>query len=230
MNAVMPVLHYIYDALCGWCYGFTPVVRKLYEASKDRIAFEVLSGGMIPPEFARPIGAKADFIARSYKTVEEYTGVKFGEAYLRHIFHPEQSAWVEESLTPAVALCLLKAAQPYPLPGGIGGAVYFASAIQQAHMAEGKDLSDPGTYRSMAEAVGCDWDDFKKKLASEEWRESAQYEFALVKQLGITSFPAMVVQVSEDRFYLIARGYTPYEEVAHRLDQVLAESAGRRPS
>ena len=223
----MPTLHYIYDALCGWCYGFSPVVQKLYEAWKDRITFEVLSGGMVPPEFARPISEKASFIAGSYKTVEEYTGVKFGEAYLHHIFHPEESPWLEESLTPAIALCLLKAAQPYPLPGGQGGAVYFAAEIQKAHMVEGRDLSDPETYKGMAESVGCDWVDFRKKLESEEWKESAQYESALVRQLGITSFPAVVVQMSEDKFYLIARGYTPYEDLNYRLDQVLTENAPR---
>ena len=219
----MLTLHYIYDALCGWCYGFSPVVQKLYEAYKDRLDFDVLSGGMIPPEFAQPITTKASFIAGAYKSVEEYTGVHFGEAYLRHIFHPEESTWMEESLTPAIALCLLKAAQPYPLPSGQGGAVYFAAAIQKAHMVAGRDLSDPETYRSLVASVGCDWDDFKKKLESEEWRETAQYEAALVKQLGITSFPAVVVQTSEDNFFLIARGYTPYEDLAHRLDQVLAE-------
>jgi len=223
----MPTVHYIYDALCGWCFGFSPVVRQLHDAWKDRIGFDVLSGGMVPPEFARPIGEKASFIAGAYKTVEEHTGIKFGAAYLEHIFHPGQSSWVEESLTPAIALCLLKAAQPYPMADGRGGAVYFAGLIQQAHMIDGQDLSDPETYRPMAESVGCDWADFKKKLESEEWRESAQYEFALVKQLGITSFPAVVVQLSEDKFYLIGRGFTTYNDLSFRLEQVLKEHAPR---
>jgi putative protein-disulfide isomerase len=223
----MPTVHYIYDALCGWCYGFSPVVRQLHDAWKGRIAFEVLSGGMIPPEHAQPVKAKAAYIATAYQTVEEYSGVKFGEAYLHHIFHPDESQWVEESLTPAIALCLLKAAQPFSLPDGIGGSVYFASEIQRAHMVKGKDLSDPETYRPLAESVGCDWQDFSKKMASEEWQETAQYEFALVKQLGITGFPAVVVQMTEEKFYLIAKGYTPLEDLSYRLEQVLAEHAPR---
>ncbi len=223
----MPTILYIYDALCGWCYGFSPVVQRLHDAYSGNVTFDVLSGGMVPPEHARPIAEKATFIAGAYKTVEEYADVRFGEAYLEHIFHPERSPWVEESLTPAIALCLLKAAQPFPIPGSVGGAVYFAGAIQRAHMVDGKDLSDPETYRPMAEGVGCDWADFSKKMASEEWRETAQYEAALVKQLGITGFPAVVVQMSEDKFYLIARGYTPYEDLAHRLDQVLADATPR---
>lgn len=181
------------------------------------MVFDVLSGGMIPPEHALPIKAKAAYIAGAYKTVEEYAGVQFGEAYLHHIFHPEDSGWIEESLTPATALCLLKAAQPKDT-------IDFTASIQKLHMAEGADLSNPDTYKRLAESAGCDWDDFKKKLESEEWKETAQYEFALIKQLGITSFPAVVVQMSAEKFYLIARGYTPYEDLVIRLENVLAEA------
>lgn len=104
---MQPTVLYLYDALCGWCFGFSPVMQQLQETWRDQVAFDVLSGGMVPPDFAQPIGAKAAYIAAAYKQVEEYTGVHFGAAYLHHIFHPAESPWVEESLTPAVALCLL---------------------------------------------------------------------------------------------------------------------------
>lgn len=213
---MQPTVIYIYDALCGWCYGFSPVMRQLEEAYKDKAAFTVLSGGMVPPEHAQPIAAKAGYIAQAYKTVEEYTGVQFGEAYLQHIFHPDGSPWVEESLTPATALCLLKA-------GDARGAVSFASLIQRLHMVEGKDLSDGETYRPLAESQNLDVDDFIRRLAEEEWQEEARYEAALVKQLGITGFPAVVLQTAADKFYLIARGYTPYEDLSARLASVLRE-------
>ncbi len=207
---------YLYDALCGWCYAFSPVMQQLHAKHGARLPFDVLSGGMVPPEFARPIAEKAGFIAGAYKTVEEYSGVRFGQAYLEHIFHPEQSPWKEESLTPAVALCLLKATQAMD-------PVNSAAAIQKLHMVYGKDLSDPESYRELAESAGCDWDDFKAKLASEEWQDEARYEFALVKQLGITGFPAVLLQTGETKFYFIAKGYTPLEDLEARMESVLKE-------
>src|SRR6188768_1553004 len=125
----MPVLHYIYDALCGWCFGFSPVVQTLYDKYQDKLQFDVLCGGMIPPECAQPFSAKAGFIASAYKQVEEFTGRHFGEAYLDFVFHPEKCPWKEESLTPAIVLNLLKAAQPAPYGDTPGGAVYFAGEI-----------------------------------------------------------------------------------------------------
>jgi len=207
---------YIFDALCGWCYAFSPVMQQLYANYGDRLPFEVMSGGMVPPEFARPVREKASFIAGAYRTVEEYSGIRFGQAYLEHIFNPDASPWVEESLTPATALCLLKSTQTkHP--------VALAAEIQKLHMVYGKDLSDSESYREMAEAAGCEWEDFKRKLASGEWQDEARYEFALVKQLGITGFPAVLLQTAETKFYFIAKGYTPLEDLEPRLEAVLKE-------
>jgi len=211
-----PTVLYIQDALCGWCFGFSPVMEKLHANYAQVIDFTTLSGGMVPPEHKQPIAAKAAFISGAYKTVEEYTGVKFGEAYLHYVFHPEESPWVEESLTPATALCLLKAAQK-------ADTIHFTATIQKLHMVEGKDLSDGETYRPLVEGLNLDADDFIRRLSSEEWQEEARYEFALVRQLGITGFPAVVLQTAEDKFYLIARGYTPYEDLSARLERVMAE-------
>lgn len=210
---------YLFDALCGWCYAFSPVMQELYARHHQRLPFDVLSGGMVPPEFARPIREKASFIEGAYKTVEEYTGVRFGQAYLDHIFNPDQSPWLEESLTPATALCLLKSTQTVD-------AVNLAAAIQKLHMVYGKDLSDAESYRELAERAGCDWSDFQAKLASDEWKDEARYEFALVKQLGISGFPAVLLQTGETKFYFIAKGYTPFEDLDARLEAVLKEVTG----
>ena len=42
-----PVVIYCYDAYCGWCYGFSPVIKQIAEEYKDHFDIEVLSGGMI---------------------------------------------------------------------------------------------------------------------------------------------------------------------------------------
>ena len=74
--------------------------------------FEVLSGGMILPEEPRPISVTAGYIRDAYKKVEEYTGIKFGEDYLWHIFNPEESDWFLNSEKPAIALCIFKEYYP----------------------------------------------------------------------------------------------------------------------
>lgn len=210
------VIYYCYDAYCGWCYGFSTVIKRIAEEYKDLLSFEVLSGGMIPADNPRPIAATASYINEAYHRVEEMTGIKFGEDYLWHIRNPSESDWFPHSEKSAIALCIFKEIFP-------DQQVLFAADLQYSLHHEGRDLTDDEAYRHLLEKYGIDADDFYKKLHSEEYKEKALYEFSLCKQLQVTGFPAVLLQVEEMKFYLIARGYTSYENVKARIDNILAE-------
>ncbi|HSN61830.1 MAG TPA: hypothetical protein VLR49_12900, partial [Ferruginibacter sp.] len=103
-----PALIYCYDAYCGWCYGFSPVIKQIAGEYKDLLEIDVLSGGMVLPEKPTHISATAGYIAAAYKNVEELTGIKFGSDYLWHINHPDDSDWYPHSEKPAIAMCIFK--------------------------------------------------------------------------------------------------------------------------
>lgn len=214
---MQPTLFYCYDAYCGWCYGFSAVMKKLVEHYPG-IQVEVLSGGMILPEKPVPIAATAAYIQKAYPTVEEYTGIRFGPDYLWHINNPELSDWFPHSEKPAIALCIFK--EYYP-----DKQVAFAADLQYALHFEGRDLTDDEAYRHLLEKYSIQPEAFYEKLASEEYKEQAYYEFQLCKQLQVTGYPCLLLQNSETRFTLLARGYTDYETVVQRLDAALAENA-----
>ena len=213
-----PTLIYCYDAYCGWCYGFSENIKKLAVAYKDILPFEVLSGGMIMNEKPQHISAMAGFIRDAYKTVEEYSGVKFGPDFLWHIYHSEESDWFPHSEKSAIALCIFKEQFPELQ-------VEFAADLQYALNFEGRDLCDNEAYRHLLEKYEIDPDDFYTKLASPAYKEKAAYEFALCKQLNVTGFPCVFLQVSEQKLYMIARGYTAYNDLEGRLQKLLQEMA-----
>ena len=62
-------LIYCYDAYCGWCYGFSEVMKKIHSEYKNKLEIEVLSGGMILPEEPYHISNMAGFISKAYKNV-----------------------------------------------------------------------------------------------------------------------------------------------------------------
>lgn len=215
-SEISPSIFYCYDAYCGWCYGFSPVITRIAEEYKAHLSFEVLSGGMIFPETPQHFGPVAKYIQTAYKRVEELTGIKFGEDFLWHVFHPEETDWYPHSEMPAIALCIFKEYHPYK-------AVQIASDLQYALNYEGRDLTDKEAYRHLLPKYNVPEEDFYTKLKSEEYREKAYYEFALVKQLQVNGFPAVLLQVSDSKFYLLAQGYTDYDTLKTRLDNVLAE-------
>ena len=214
---MQPILIYCYDAYCGWCYGFSPVLKKIEEKFKGQFDIEVLSGGMMIEENVAPIEKIAPFIQTAYTRVEALTGIKFGEDFLWHINHPEQSDWVMNSEKPAIALCIFK--EYYPEQQ-----LAFASDMQYALNYEGRDLDDDEAYKHLLEKYGINPEAFYTKLKSEEYKEQAYYEFALCKQLNVTAFPAVLMQLSETKFHLVAKGFTPYEAMEERIELVLKEN------
>jgi putative protein-disulfide isomerase len=213
---MQPVIYYCYDAYCGWCYGFSPVIKKIVEEYNDKLLFEVLSGGMIPSENPQPILATAGYISKAYKTVEEMTGIKFGSNYLWHIDNPEESDWFPHSEKAAITLCIFKEIYPEQQ-------VAFAADLQYALHYEGRDLTDNEAYRHLLEKYGINEEGFYRKLESEEYKEKALYEFSLCKQLQVTGFPAVLLQTGETKFHLLARGFTDYETLKQRIESVLKE-------
>ena len=211
-----PILFYCYDAYCGWCYGFSNVIKQIADEFSNQLQFDVLSGGMILPEKPVAIGVTANYIQNAYKQVEELTGVKFGDDYLWHINHPDSSDWYPNSEKPAIALCIFKEFYPERQ-------VEFASDLQYALHFEGRDLTDDAAYAHLLEKYSIQPEIFYVKLKSEEYKEQAYYEFQLCKQLQVGSFPTVLVQTGESKFYMVARGYTDYDSLKQRLNNILAE-------
>jgi putative protein-disulfide isomerase len=211
---MQPTIYYCYDAYCGWCYGFSPVIKTVAKEYENRLAFEALSGGMILPETPQHFGAMATYIQTAYKRVEELTGVKFGEDFLWHVFNPDQTDWYPHSEMPAIALCILKEYRPEK-------AVHIASDLQYALNFEGRDLTDKEAYRHLLANYNVPEDEFYTKLKSEEYKEKAYYEFALVKQLQVTGYPTVLLQMSDSKFYLLTQGFTDYDTLKVRIESVL---------
>jgi putative protein-disulfide isomerase len=213
---MQPILIYCYDAYCGWCYGFSPVIQKIAEAYKDKFHTEVLSGGMVLPQEPVHIKATAGYIKGAYKTVEEHSGIKFGTDYLWHINNPDDSDWFPSSEKPAIALSIFKELYPEKQ-------VAFIADMQYSLYFEGRDLTDDEAYRHLLEKYAIDADEFYHKLKDEKYKELAYYEFQLCKQLQVTGFPQVLMQLTENKFHLLARGYTDYETLQSRINLVLTE-------
>lgn len=213
----MVQLWYCYDPYCGWCYGFSPVISRIAKEYAGRLWFDVLSGGMILPEEPTHFAPMARYVQSAYKRVEALTGIKFGEDFLWHVFHPDETDWFPDSTKPATALCIFKEYDP-------DKAIFMASDLQYALNYEGRDLTDNEAYRHLVKKYNIPEEEFYTKLKSEEYREKAYYEFALVKQLQVTGFPCVLLQVSDSKFYLLASGYTDYETLKARIEKVLKET------
>lgn len=204
---------YVYDALCGWCYGFSKVIHIFFQNHQSEFEFEVLSGGMMTGDRLGTINEVAPFIKTAYKTVEDTTGIRFGEPYLKHL---EAGTMLLDSMKPSIALSVFKSYFPEK-------AIAFVHDLQDAMYFEGRDPNENDLYRYLAVNFGIDPDEFETKLNDISFKDDALYDFSLAKQLHVTGFPAVIVQSGESGFYLIAKGYTDIDTLELRMENVLKE-------
>ncbi|MBX9851063.1 MAG: DsbA family protein [Cytophagaceae bacterium] len=206
-----PELIYVYDPLCGWCYGFSPVMMKLKKEYGESVKFTVISGGMIIDEREGPLSEKAAFIKWAYKNVEEGSGIKFGEAFLKGPL--EDGKMFFSSMPPSLALTVFKSLHEEK-------SVEFAGAIQKMIYYEGKDLNAVSSYTALLKDFNIDSAEFVKRFSDSAYKEKTINDFKYSNSLGVTGFPTVFFKKGE-KIQLITRGYDSYDKVERKLKSYL---------
>ncbi|MBW8683904.1 DsbA family protein [Chitinophaga rhizophila] len=206
-------LIYIYDALCGWCYGFTPVIEALQQHLGPDTEVEVLSGGMLRSANHRPASAMYNYIKEAHKQVETTSGVQFGQAFLEEYLRTDD---IMDSEKPSIALTVFKEYLPQK-------ALAFAHDMQIALNYEGKSLNEDATYRTLIAKYQLPVDAFLEKMKDDAVKYDTIQEFNQVEQWGITGFPAAIFDDGKE-YFLIAKGYTPLEILIEVIDKIKQSS------
>ena len=188
-------------------------MSKIYQNYKDDFSFEVLSGGMVLGEREGSLSNYADLIKSGLPRLQETTGAEFGEAFLEVL---DDGTQFQSSEKPSVALSVFKSYFPEE-------AIFFAADLQKAKYVDGADLSENDAYLPLIKKHNISEVEFLEKLNSEEFKQAAFYEFALVKQLQVSGYPAAFIKVDDRNFHMIAKGYADYETMQLRISNVLKQ-------
>ena len=197
---------YVYDALCGWCYGFSPVLSQFQEKYKDILNFQVISGGMILGSRIGPIGEVASYISKAYKEVEKVTGVEFGNAFLNNTLKNGDAIFT--SLPPAIALSVFNELNA-------GKIVQFTSAMQRAIYYDGIYPEDLEAYGLIATKFGIDAKSFVLKMKTPLYRKLAEDDFETSSKLNVSGFPTVFIENNES-YRKIGSGYMTFNQLENQ--------------
>lgn len=204
---------YVYDALCGWCYGFSPVMQSFATKYNEQLYFEVISGGMVIGKRIGPIGEVAPYIAWAYKEVERTCGVKFGESFLKNILAEGKAIFSSEP--PALAMLVFK---KYKTEQSIS----FAGRLQKAIYFEGIEPENWEAYGILAAEFGLDKDSFIQEMQKPATLEMVKKEFALTASWGVSGFPTVFL-LYQNSLYPLARGYVSLEQLENQFHKILKQ-------
>lgn len=206
-----PQVVYVYDPLCGWCYGFSPVMVRLAEEYKHLADFRVISGGMVRGDRVGPLSDIAPYIRKAYKDVERLSGVKFGEPYLEILFG--QADWIMNSEPPSLIHALLVSEFPdrqTEVSGMIQRGIY-----QQALAPSSEELAI-----WVGEQFGKSREWILSNLNTSSTIALMNSQFDLSKQLGVTGFPDVLVW-KQGQWVRVARGFTEYESLEQTIEKIV---------
>lgn len=203
-------LIYVWDAYCGWCYGFSNSLQAFHENHLE-LPIKVLSGGLFVGDRKQPIGAYPH-IPEANKRISQLTGAEFGTSYQTML---EEGAFVMDSKASAKGFSALRSFAPER-------AYYLASSMQRAFYYEGKSLSDPATYREIAIAHQLDPEAVLAQFEDEASTKDAIEDFVKVQQIGVQSYPTLLLQNGDD-FIGFGGGVMTTEKLEARLEMVIQE-------
>lgn len=96
----------------------------------------------------------------------------------------------------------------------------FAHTVLRFVFQGGGDPTEPAFYKSVALELGLEPRALLAAMDTQEAKDGAIYDFALVRQLGADGFPRLYLQTAEDYLHLVAKGYAPFEQVHEIIEKV----------
>lgn len=202
-----PTVIYVFDPMCGWCYGFSPVISEIAKTYEKDFTFEVISGGMVIGDREGPIGDMADYILSAIPRLQEYTGVEIGAPYIELL---KEGTYFSSSEMPSIALQVFKYLSDK-------NAIQFAHDIQYALFYHGKSLNDINTYLQLIEPHNIDREAFIACMNDPKFSVATYKEFNYADELGATGYPTTLLQKGNE-ITVLARGYVAKDRMTTLLE------------
>ena len=137
-------LHYLFDPLCGWCYGASPAVSGLLGAPD--VTVKLWPTGLFGGDGARTMDdGFAAFAWTNDQRIQQLTGQTFTEAYRQQVLGNRQQRFDSGPATLALtAVALTALAREYDA----------LKSIQQARYLDGSDVTSPATLAGLLVSLG----------------------------------------------------------------------------
>ncbi|KER01809.1 DsbA family protein [Photorhabdus temperata] len=188
-------LHYIYDPLCGWCYGVSALIQAAQEAKNVKIKLH--GGGMLTGDNKRQIdSAWRDYILSQDKRIASLTGQVFSEQYVALL---NDKSLMMDSLPPISAILAAEKLS--------GKGIEMLLAVQKAHYVRGLKISETETLLNLANELQLDSEQFQQELKLNNESESLQHiknSRELLAKVSGSGFPTFILENDRNELSVIS--------------------------
>ena len=189
-------LIYVHDPMCSWCWGFGPALQRLCSQLPDNVRLRRLIGGLAADSDQPMPLEMQQHLQHTWRLIQQrIPGTQFNFAFWSDCA-PRRSTY------PACRAVLAARA----LDPGLEQAMI--DSIQQAYYLRAMNPSDNATLVRLAVEIGLNQAAFAQSLTSQAIDELLQAEIAEARELGVNSFPTLVLCTGDNRCRQVALDYT----------------------
>lgn len=182
-------LVYVFDAYCGWCYGFDIGMREFY-AKHDDIKLEIISGGLFVDDEIKYVDEEMKkYMVGANEKIESIYGIRMGEKYKEKL---NSESLVLNSRHPASVFAHVKKfIKNYEQ-------LEFAADLQKRYFEDGVSLSEIEAYEPLILKYG-----LQDKISNEEIKELIEnggdeaIDFKHALDLRVEIFPTLFVKIDD---------------------------------
>lgn len=204
-----PVLWYIADPMCSWCWGFAPVIEKIQQEYSASLTMKIMPGGLRPGMNTPLLPEKRAQILHHWQSVHTTTGQPFTfENALPEGFIYD----TEPACRSVVSVSLIEPEKVFP----------FFAEIQRAFYVERENVTQFAILKKLAADLNIPESRFTPVFQSDETKQRTLAGFQRAAQWGINGFPALGAE-SETDCHLITVGFRPIEALRRLLDTWLQQ-------
>lgn len=190
-------LNYLFDPLCGWCYGAAATLPTIHEASG--LALRLLPTGLFSGEGARMMDdAFAEYAWSNDQRIARLTGQVFSEQYRDQVLTDRQQTF--DSGPATVALTAVHLTAP-------ARELEALEAIQHARYVQGLDITQRQTLEQVLHGLGLSdaaaWLAKADDALLQANRERIDVSRNLMRHLGVQGVPAFVLESADGQLRLL---------------------------
>jgi len=206
-------LYYLFDPLCGWCYGATPVVSKALEF--PGVSLQLLPAGLFAGAGARPMDdALAAYAWSNDQRIQRLTGQAFSQRYRDQILADRQQPF--DSGPATLALTAVSLTDP-------ARELEALKAIQHARYVDGSDITSLTALAALLETLGLREAAAKVAHPDADLIDANRARLgraqALMREFGARGVPTLIVESGAKRRVLDhAAAYSDPHALASQLE------------
>lgn len=180
-----PILYYVYDPMCSWCWGYRETWQLLQNKLESVVQIKTLLGGLAEDSDLAMPEKMQTFLQQTWHKISTELGTQFNFDFWSHC-QPKRSTY------PSCRAILF--ARTYQKEQAM------CLAIQQAYYLHAQNPSEVDTLTNIAASIGLDRDLFAQQINSDELNQQLESEITMVSKMPVQGFPSLVLAANGELF------------------------------